>query len=135
MTKNIIIGILAFGLIMETLMAYQMRRKAGQDYRNISLSPQIKVIDWPEELAPLILDDSTFTAKLWFKMKGPHKLEVGFSHSIEMVRSEVTYHVDPGMDYVYQGDPVDYFEYVQDGKLKMLYYQTKNQIDSLKSIQ
>lgn len=50
----------------------------GKYISDTRLSPQIKVIDWPEELAPSILDDSTFTATLQFKMKGPDTLEVDF---------------------------------------------------------
>jgi hypothetical protein len=62
--------------------------KLNQDRREMSsttLIPSVKYIDWPEELAPSILDDSTFTATLRFKMKGPDSLSVQFVPQLRLI--------------------------------------------------
>jgi len=81
MTKNIIIAVLSATLFC-TFLAL---RKEGMNLRATQISPKIKVIGWPEELAPSILDDSTFTATLRFKMNGPDSLSVNFVPQLRLI--------------------------------------------------
>lgn len=56
--------------------------KIGREYRAIQLHPSIKVIDWPEELAPMLGYHATFTTTLDFKMHHD-TLVVGFHHEYD----------------------------------------------------